>query len=1000
MARDKVFISYSHVDVHWFDKLLVQLEPLQRDRRLEVWHDGRIKGGALWREEIQKALKSAKVAVLLVSPNFLRSSFITEDEVPPLIEAAKSAGVCVQCVFVQRSLADTVAYEYDDPTTGARCSRKLTDFQGLNDPGRPLRALNGDAQDKALVQIARAILEAAEAPLTASPAVASRSRVDPRPYLEKLRDRTRWIELKLLGDDDGRRVELTRVFTRLYVAPQASSDVTSRGAARAHAGSKAGDLAQERGTAAVELRELLAEHAHLALVGDPGAGKSTFLSFVALNVARALLDDDRDASLQRIGWLRIASQRGAPQVSQDGIPFPVLVRLGEFVQFLSDNPDGKVASTSPEHFQRYLDYWCRSFQADLPATFLRERVAEGGCLLLLDGLDEVPGDDVRQRVNAILDEVVAQGRGRGNRHVVTCRIRGYRGAQRLGHDFTEARLLDFGDEEVAQFVAQWARAVHPNDEREAAQYAQSLGAAIEAHPHVRPLTVNPLLLTILAVVHWSDTRLPEGRAELYEKALDQLLKRPSPYAQEQRRRCLRRIALRLFEDAQGVRSALDRREAASVVSAQLAVDEPRALAFVEHEELHSGVLVGRRKGEVEFWHPTFAEYLAAEALASEPDGWARLRKHLYDERWNEVVLLTAGCLRRLGPGQASALIRLILKQDASLPGRARAVGLVGCILRDILPYGGDPSVGAGYDEALRVTLASFDAGSDVPERVRVEVGEALGQAGDVRLLDDDQALRVFIRGGTFLMGAQKANKNEPGHDEECEDDETPHAVSVSDFWIDRYPVTVQQYRRFVEAGAEGYFNRGVWQPEGWALRAREGIESPRQWDEQLRHLNRPVTFVNWYEADAYCAWLAKKSGLAVRLPSEAQWEYAARGAQGRKYPWGVDMPREQHANFDMRIGVPTPAGIYPLGATPGPAPERVHDLVGNVWEWCADWYGTYVEDARPDPIGPKDGTSRVLRGGGFLSYSRYCRAAYRNRSDPEIGSDGVGFRCVVVGGRT
>ena len=135
----------------------------------------------------------------------------------------------------------------------------------------------------------------------------------------------------------------------------------------------------------------------------------------------------------------------------------------------------------------------------------------------------------------------------------------------------------------------------------------------------------------------------------------------------------------------------------------------------------------------------------------------------------------------------------ILGQDASEAGQAWAVGLVGRILRDVLPYGADPSQGTGYAEAREKTLAIFtEKGPRVPERVRVEVGEALGRAGDPRLRDpalfEDDEDRVAIPGGTFWMGAQKSHRGKPGYDEDAFDDEAPvHRVTVSSFRIDRYP---------------------------------------------------------------------------------------------------------------------------------------------------------------------------------------------------------------------
>lgn len=230
------------------------------------------------------------------------------------------------------------------------------------------------------------------------------------------------------------------------------------------------------------------------------------------------------------------------------------------------------------------------------------------------------------------------------------------------------------------------------------------------------------------------------------------------------------------------------------------------------------------------------------------------------------------------------------------------------------------------------------------------------------------------------MGAQRINGQAPGYDPEAYQDESPvRSVTVGPFALGRFPVTVQEFRRFIEARDKGYLNPRNWDPAGWEWRERESHQEPGSWFSQLRSPNLPVTEVSWYEADAYCRW------VGGRLLTEAEWEFAARGEAGRRYPWGNKIPDARQAEYAKK---PAPVGIYPLDTTP----DGVHDLAGNVLEWCKDWYSPYPPEDEDNPMGPPSRLSRVLRGGAFVSKLGPLRAAYRSYSPPERRSFYVGFR--------
>ena len=153
-----------------------------------------------------------------------------------------------------------------------------------------------------------------------------------------------------------------------------------------------------------------------------------------------------------------------------------------------------------------------------------------------------------------------------------------------------------------------------------------------------------------------------------------------------------------------------------------------------------------------------------------------------------------------------------------------------------------------------------------------------------------------------------------------------------DYWIDQYPVTNEKYRAFILA--DGYGNQAYWSVEGWKWKAENNIIVPEYWnDTEWNKADHPVVGVNYYEAEAYAKWAGK------RLPTEREWEKAARGEDGREYPWGDEFDKNKCNSSEAAIGHTTPVTQYPKGVSP----YGCYDMAGNVWEWCADWYDEETE---------------------------------------------------------
>lgn len=233
---------------------------------------------------------------------------------------------------------------------------------------------------------------------------------------------------------------------------------------------------------------------------------------------------------------------------------------------------------------------------------------------------------------------------------------------------------------------------------------------------------------------------------------------------------------------------------------------------------------------------------------------------------------------------------------------------------------------------------------------------------------------------------------------EGDGDEVPvHRVYLDAYYIGKNKITNRQFQKFV--ADKGYEYTKYWQAGGFAEYGKE----PRFWRDMRFYggglpgnEDFPVVGVSWFEAQAFCSWLSLKTGQVYRLPTEAEWERAARGLEQRRYAWGDaldgSLANYENSGDSFEPGL-TPADFFPGNVTP----EGVSGMIGNIWEWCQDWYGGsayYTASEKNNPQGPDEGTSRIIRGGGWVDSAYYQRAANRNSSFPENRNPIQGFRCV------
>ncbi len=258
--------------------------------------------------------------------------------------------------------------------------------------------------------------------------------------------------------------------------------------------------------------------------------------------------------------------------------------------------------------------------------------------------------------------------------------------------------------------------------------------------------------------------------------------------------------------------------------------------------------------------------------------------------------------------------------------------------------------------------------------------------GDQTTVDAVDMTFVYVSAGPFLMGSP---------DGIGEDDEHPQFTMTTDaYWIGLTEVTNAQYQHFLDA--DSYNQQAWWTDAGWQWRTANVIKKPSYWtDSKWNGANQPVVGVSWYEATAYATWLAAETGLAIRLPTEAEWEKAARGVDGQTYPWSDDEPNDQLLRYNSWFGPTVDVGSYPDGASPYGA----LDMACNVWEWNAtQWVDNYDNYSNVVYNGNEGDATRAVRGGSWFNDSYVVRSANRLRILPVHGLYNFGFRLVFAPG--
>ena len=771
--------------------------------------------------------------------------------------------------------------------------------------------------------------------------------------------------------------------------------------------------------------EAFAQHRELTLLGKPGSGKSTFGAHVLLMLAHAWMGDG-----QALGKLGASWNHGAL--------LPIRVVLRRFAEQLPAGESTVRAGDLWEFIGR--DFIASGYgQSKDILKYVMGIARQHGALILLDGLDECGTPARRARVVKAVDEFRRTAAPKC-RFVTTARPYAW------PEDPDPARgvyvLADLNDQQIEWFINGWYGAVVTQKWLSPAEGQQKIADLIRARERsdLKPLTQNPLLLTLMAALNTNRGRLPDDRVDLYNESVDLLMTRwnqkvgadkalldelniPSLKLSDLRE-VLEELAFKLHERDVSSEGSADIREGPLVGAFQkLLKSKDKADVVVDYIEKRAGLLVGQGERDNErhftFPHRTFREFLAACHLAALPDFPSECRRlaRSAPAHW-QVVLPMAARLAKAERG-ASAADELIKGDsvDAFLSrgtpdhvdwtcARLAGAQLLEIGLSAIETRERTQAIARRVARWLEKSLPVHTSEGGVSGVQRALAGDVLASLGDPRFepklfhlpgdkmlgfvkIPADPSFRIGTSGQHAIRVGEILGASVPRH--EINDD----AVETPEFYISRYAITVSQFKAFVDAS-------------GHKIGDSDALLGPG---------NLPVRWVSWHEALAYCNWmnevlvreladsvispLIRSGEWSVSLPSELEWEKAARGDGNTVFPWGDD-PDSERANYrNTRIDVAAPVGCFPDNH------YGLFDMVGNVFAWTRSLWGVNfssptfrypykANDPLREDSAAGDNVLRVVRGGSWLSSLESTRCGSRERFHPHLRNDYVGFRVVVV----
>ena len=799
--------------------------------------------------------------------------------------------------------------------------------------------------------------------------------------------------------------------------------------------------------------EALAHHRHLCLLGGPGSGKSSLAHMLAVSMAGELLS--RPPGQPCLAHLLAAvpqdsranallARRNEPSAQHwpHGPLLPVLVVLRELATQLPPPGERVGAQTLMGHIQRRLDPALQRFGPQL-----QDELMTHGGLVILDGLDEVPeAQERRAQLRAIIEDF--KNLYRHCRILVTSRPLAYQRPEWQLQGFEVGQLQRFHQGQMAHFAKAWFAQLHAQGLRSEAQAqagAEHLVAEIRRNPRVRELAAEPLLLTLMAKLQTErGGELPTLRHQLYNDAVNLLLGDWEGFKRKQQdaagdaadepslsewlktdrpslRQGLEKLAFEVHaQQALMGDTADDEAPPCADISGDtltLALIKAAGRQDVKPEELkaylklRAGLLAEVEDNIFRLPHRSFQEYMAACHLGRSGEFAEELTQLGLAEpnRWREVLRLAAANVREQ-PAMIWPLVAELLQahDEASDPERsAWAVLLAGDVLAET-PLQNTPKRHQRDRDRLPGLMLGLLGNAALPAAQRVQLGQHLDLLGDPRpeVMQLDAMRFALLAPGTIWLGDERWADSRPEH---------VHTIAYP-FALAEFPLSTAQWREFVQASGH----------------------TPEDADSLTGPGNQPAVWISWPEARALCAhlndrwqaWLPR--GWHVDLPTEAEWEFGARGAAQvmrqtqwvtadalkanlaapavppmqpnpyprRRFPWGDDDIAEA-ANIDLGLRRSS-LGCFPLGTSA----TGLQDMGGNVWEWTRSLWGAdfskpafsypYAQHlAERDKLEAGPEVMRVVRGGAFSLTRDDARCGFRDGARPDGRLDYLGFRLVL-----